>query len=71
MQRKENARRLLPGSGDFGINQYVSWNLTSDELNLNVIWERFEEFCKLQSNEVRARFDMLTSFRQGERSVDG
>ena len=32
--------------------------------------KRFKEFCKPQSNEVRARFDLLTSFRQGERSVD-
>ena len=31
---------------------------------------KFAEFCKLQSNEVRARFDLLTSFRQGERSVN-
>ena len=27
------------------------------------------ESCKPQSNEVRARFDLLTNFRQGERSV--
>ena len=30
----------------------------------------FEEFCKPQSNEVRARFDLLTDFWKGERSVD-
>ena len=32
--------------------------------------EHFEEFCKPQGNEVRAHFDLLTSFRQGTRSVD-
>ena len=32
--------------------------------------KKIEEFCKPQSNEVRARFDVLTGFRQGERSVD-
>ena len=37
---------------------------------LDTIWGRFEEFCKPQSNEVHARFDLLTSFRQGSRSVD-
>ena len=26
--------------------------------------------CKLQVNEVRVRFDLLTSFRQGNQSVD-
>ena len=37
---------------------------------LDTIWGRFEEFCKPQFNEVHARFDLLTSFRQGSRSVD-
>ena len=37
---------------------------------MDVIWSKFEEFCKLQTNEVRARFDLLTSFRQGDHSVD-
>ena len=30
---------------------------------------KFEEFCIPQSNEVRARFDLLTRFREGERSL--
>ena len=54
----------------FWIDQYVSWHLPNEEFTLDVIWERFEEFCKPQSNEVRATFDFLTSFRQGKRSVD-
>ena len=37
---------------------------------LDVIWSKFEEFCKPQTNEIRARFDLLTSFRQGDCSVD-
>ena len=44
--------------------------LPNEELTLHVIWGKFEEFCKPQSNEIRTRFDLLTSFRQGERSVD-
>ena len=35
-----------------------------------MIWNKFEELCKLQTNEVRARFALLTSFRQGDMSVD-
>ena len=38
-------------------------------LNLDIIWGKFEEFCKPQSNEVTSHFDFLTSFRQGNRSV--
>ena len=56
--------------GDFGLDQYLSWNLSSEEFTLEVLWEKFEEFCKPQSNEVRARFDLLTHFKQGNRSVD-
>ena len=48
----------------------MSWSLPKEELNFETIWDRFEEFCKPQSNEVRACFDLLTSFCQGNKSVD-
>ena len=31
---------------------------------------QYEEFCNLQANEVRARFDLLTCFHQGNKFVD-
>ena len=37
---------------------------------MDTIWIRFEEFSKPQSNEIRACFDLLTSFHQGNRNVD-
>ena len=49
---------------------HVSWSLPKEELTLDTIWARFEEFSKPQSNEVRAHFDLLTSFCQGNRKVD-
>ena len=52
------------------MDQYVSWSLPKDELNWNTIWDRFEELCKPQSNEARAHFDLLTTFQQGNCSVD-
>ena len=52
------------------MDQYVSWSLPKDELSLNTIWDRLEEFYQPQSNEVRACFDLLTSFLQGNCSVD-
>ena len=71
LSRKENATRVLPEEGTLGlIYMCLEINLTNEELALDVIWEKFGEFCKPQSNEVRARFDLLTSFRQGERSMD-
>ena len=52
------------------MDQYISWGLSKDEMNLDTIWERFEDFCKPQSNEVQAQFDLLTSFHQGNKIVD-
>ena len=49
---------------------YASWNIPNDALTLDAIWNKFEEFSKPQTNEVRAHFDLLTSFRQGTRNVD-
>ena len=57
-------------SGDCGMDQYVSWNLPCSELTLDTIWGKYEEYCKPQSNEVWARFDLLASFCQGNCSVD-
>ena len=63
-------KKVVAWSGDFGIDQYMSWDLSSEEVCLEVIWKTFEEFCKPQANEIRARFDLLTSFGQGDHSVD-
>ena len=63
-------KKVVAWSGDFGIDQYVSWCLPPKDLCLEMIWNKFEEFCESQTNEVRARFDLLTSFRQGDMSVD-
>ena len=66
----KRCKKLIAWSGNFGMDQYVSWDLTKDELELETIWSWFEEFCKPQSIEVHARFDLLTSFHQGSKSVD-
>ena len=63
-------KKVIAWSGHFGIEQYVSWCLPPEELCLDIIWNKFEELCKLQTNQIRARFDLLTSFRQGDHSVD-
>ena len=63
-------KKVVAWSGDFGMDQYVSWCLSADECNVDTIWSKYEEFCKPQANEVRPRSDLLTSFHQGNRSVD-
>ena len=63
-------KKVVAWSGDFGMDQYVSWGHPKEDLSLDTIWDHFEEFYKPQVNEIRAHFDLLTSFRQGTRSVD-
>ena len=66
----QKCKKVIPWSGDFGMDQYMSWSLPSDELTLDTILGKFEDFCKPQSNEVHAQFDFLTSFRQDNHSID-
>ena len=66
----QKCKKVIMWSGDFGMDQYVSWGLSKEDMNLDTIWERFKTFCKLQSNEVHAWFDLLTSFHQGNKSVN-
>ena len=55
-------KKVVAWNGDFGMDQYVSWCLSTDELNLDTIWSKNEELCKPQANQVKARIDLLTSF---------
>ena len=66
----QKCKKVITWSSDFGMDQYVFWGLSKDELNLDTIWERFEDICKPQSNEVQAWFNLLTSFHQGNKSID-
>ena len=63
LPEQQKYKKVIVWSGDFGMDQYVSWCLSEEELNLDTIWRKFEEFCKPQSNEVRVYFDLFTSFR--------
>ena len=45
-------KKVLPRSGDFGMDQYVSWCLPTEDLSLDVIQAKYEDFCKPQTNEV-------------------
>ena len=67
---KQKCQKVISWSSDFGMDLHVSWNIPKEDLTLDVIWTKFEEFSKPQTNEVRAHFDLLTSFRQGSRNVD-
>ena len=67
---KQKCQKVIAWSGDFGMDLYVSCSIPKEELTLDAIWAKFEEFSKPQMNEVRACFDLLTSFHQGNRNID-
>ena len=67
---KQKCQKVIAWSGNFGMDLYVSWSIPKEELTLDAIFAKFEEFLKPQMNEVRARFDLLTSFHQGNRNID-
>ena len=70
LSEARKCKKVVAWSGDFGIDQYISWDLTPEQISLEIIWQKYEKFCKPQTNEIRASFDLLTSFCQGECSVD-
>ena len=70
LSEARKCKKVVAWFGDFGIDQYVSWCLPPEDLCLKIIWNKFEEFCKPQTFEVRARYDLLTSFRKGDMNVD-
>ena len=70
LPNKQKCQKVIAWSGDFGMDLYVSWSIPKEELMLDVIWTKFGESSKPQTNEVRAHFDLLTSFHQGSQNVD-
>ena len=48
----QKCNKVIAWSSNFGMDQYISWGLSKDEMNLDTIWERFEDCCKSQSNEL-------------------
>ena len=50
----QKCKKVIAWRGDCRMDQYVSWNLSSNELTLDTIWGKYEEYCKPQSNEVWA-----------------
>ena len=52
LPESKKCKKVVSLSGDFGMDQYVSWCLSTDELNLDTIWSKYVEFCKPQTNEV-------------------
>ena len=70
LQESAKCKKVIQWSGDPGLDMYISWNLPTVEVTLQTKWSRLKYFCNPQSNAVHARFDLLTAFQQGNRSID-
>ena len=40
LSETRKCKKVLAWSGDFGLDQYISWNLPNEELTLEVIWKK-------------------------------
>ena len=65
LPESKKCKKVIAWSGDFGMDQYVSWFLPTEDLCFDTVQAKYQDFCKPQVNEVRTRYDLLTSFRQG------
>ena len=70
LSESRQCKKLISWSDVDGMDLVVSWRLTDSGITSETLWTKFEELCKQQANEVRARFDLLTNFMQGDKSVD-
>ena len=48
----KKCKKIIAWSGDFWMDQYVSWCLQPEDLSLDIIWAKFDDFSKPQTNEV-------------------
>ena len=70
LQESAKCKKVTQWSGDAGLDMYISWALPTEEVTLQTIWSRFEDFCKPRSNAVHAWYNLFTTFWQGNRSID-
>ena len=54
LQESAKCKKVIQWSGDAGLDMYISWALPTEEVILQTIWSRFEDFCNPQSNAVHA-----------------
>ena len=52
LPESKKCKKVVARSSDFDMDQYVSWCLPTDEINLDTIWSKYKDFCKPEVNEV-------------------
>ena len=70
LQESAKCKKVIQWSGDEGLDMYISSALPTEEVTLQTKRSMFEDFCKPQPNAVHAQSNLLTTFHQGNRSID-
>ena len=63
---KQKCQKIIAWSGDFGMDLYVSWNIPKDDLMLDAIWNKFEEFLKASNKQSQGLLRLAHKFLPGE-----
>ena len=49
LPESKKCKKVIAWSGEFGMDQYVSWHLPKEDVCLDTIWAMYEDFCKPQA----------------------
>ena len=45
LSETRKCKKIVVQSGDFGLDQYILWNLSNEDLTLEVIWKNLKNFA--------------------------
>ena len=45
LPESKKCKKVIVWCGDFGMDQYVSWHLPAEDLSLDTIWAKYEDFA--------------------------
>ena len=63
----KKCKPFIAWGGNFGMDQYVSWCLPTDELSLDTIWSKYEDFANLKQMKLEQD---LTCLQHSTRVTD-
>ena len=46
LQERRHYKKIIAWNSDFGMDQYLSWSLSSEDLMLDTIWEKLKSSAK-------------------------
>ena len=66
----QKVNTLIRWAGSFGLKNLKVWQKDKTNLTLTFIWNEFETYCKLHSNELQAQYELFKQLSQGTTPCD-